>query len=565
MKTDRPMQASILPQTIRKTLRSALAALALSAGCGAVLSSPAAAAVFPPDQPYMDNTAYAFGASDGLAASIVNEKAAVAYHQLTYRESGKRVDYTTTAGHLTAADANGKPEASMFYVAYTAKNRGPWPRPITFFYNGGPGSSSIWLRLGSFAPSRVATPDPYTTGWPNFPLVDNQESLIDTTDMVFIDPPGTGFSEAVLPNTNQTFWGVDQDAGVMRDFILRYLAVNPHPRSPIYLYGESYGTPRTDVLAPLLEQAGVHLSGIVLQSCILDYNDQYPSLSDLQRATDYTVSLLPGYAEVAAFFGQVTPPPFGVRSFAWRMRDFSTRRYAEFLPYGPTFLGLANPPVFPTPAVYAQMSRQSDINVSALQAYLGPNPLNTTLVPGYTIGGYDGRVSAPNDSPMLVGDSDPSDALIAKPFPVILSQQLPDYLKYTAPNTTYVTLSDTANINWDFSHGGLAMPDTIPDLLAEITLNPHIKVLVENGYHDLVTPFFMTEKDLGRLKSVSGIRPDIQVTHYSGGHMIYLEDTSRPRMKADLVNYYEGRRIGGAMTFAELPAPWSDMNPAGTP
>ena len=190
MKADRQLNVRIAPQKLRRFMRTVAPALTLAAGvCGIVLAPPAAYA-FPPDQPYVDNTAYAFGATDGLAASAVNEKAGVAYHQLTYKDSGRRVDYTTTTGHLTAMDANGNPEASMFYVAYIAKNRGPFPRPVTFFYNGGPGSSSIWLRLGSFAPSRVATPDPYTTGWPNFPLVDNEESLIDTTDMVFIDPPG---------------------------------------------------------------------------------------------------------------------------------------------------------------------------------------------------------------------------------------------------------------------------------------------------------------------------------------------------------------------------------------
>lgn len=564
MKTDLQWIDRTSLRIVRRSMRVAIVASALTCGFGAAILQASAQAL-PADQAYVDNTPYAFGPADGLAASVVQEKAAVAHHVLNYTASGRRVEYTTTAGHLTASKAPGKPEATMFYVAYTAKPNGPFPRPVTFFYNGGPGSSSIWLRLGSFAPSRVATPDPLTTGWPNFPLVDNQESLIDTTDMVFIDPPGTGLSEAILPNTNQSFWGVDQDAGVMRDFIMRYLAVNQRAQSPIYLYGESYGTPRTNVLAVMLEQAGVRLSGIVLQSSILDYNDQYPAQTDLQRATDYMVSLLPGYAEVVAYFGQVTPPPRSDRSFARRMREFSTQRYDEFTPYGPTFLGLANPPVFPTDAVYAKLSSQSHLSVNALQAYMGSNPYNTSLIPNTTIGGYDGRVSAPNNSPMLVGDSDPSDALIAKPFPVVLAQQMPNYLKYTAVNATYVPLSDVANINWDFSHGGLALPDTIPDLLALLTLNPRIKVLSANGYHDLVTPFFMTEKDLGRLKSVRGIRPDIQVTHYAGGHMIYLDDTSRPVMKRDLVNYYRGWPIEDAMRFSQLPAPWSDMAPPGTP
>ena len=199
------------------------------------------------NQRYTDPIAYSPHAKDGLDASQVAEKAAVMHYQWT--SGGTTLNYTTTTGHLTASDANGKPEATMSYVAYTVPSANGAPRPVTFFYNGGPGSSSIWLRLGSFAPTRVATPDPLLTNWPNYPLVSNEQSLLDTTDMVFIDPPGTGLSEAILPNTNQTFWSCDSDVGVMRDFIKRYLAVNNRSDSPLYLYGESYGTPRTDMLA----------------------------------------------------------------------------------------------------------------------------------------------------------------------------------------------------------------------------------------------------------------------------------------------------------------------------
>ena len=183
------------------------------------------------NQPYTDPIAYSPNATDGLAASQVAERAAIMHYQWTAGKTA--INYTTTTGHLTASDANGNPEATMSYVAYTAPATNGAPRPVTFIYNGGPGSSSIWLRLGSFAPTRVATPDPLLTNWPNFPLVNNAESLIDTTDMVFIDPPGTGLSEAILPNTNQKFWGCDSDVDVMRDFIKRYLAVNNRSSSPI--------------------------------------------------------------------------------------------------------------------------------------------------------------------------------------------------------------------------------------------------------------------------------------------------------------------------------------------
>ncbi len=532
-------------------------------GSGAGSSSSSSGSSSGADQAYADPVQYAYGPNDGLAAQSVAERAAVASHQLSYSASGQTIRYTTTAGHLTASDSSGRPEATMFYVAYVAAGADGSPRPLTFFYNGGPGSSSIWLKLGSFAPNRVATPDPAVTGWPNFPLVDNQESLIDVTDMVFIDPPGTGFSEAIAPNTNRSFWGVDQDAKVMRDFIERYLAVNQRAASPIYLYGESYGTPRTDVLAPLLEAAGVHLSGMVLQSCILDYNAQSFSPADAQRSSDYLAGLLPSYAAVADFFNQVSPAPASVPDYMQQMRQFVASQYAELAPYGPTFTGQANPPVYPSAAQYMQLSSQTGLSQNALTAYLGGGDLFTSLISGSTIGDYDGRVVVPDSSPMLNHDSDPSDALVAQPFTNIFNQQyLPNYLKYTAPATSYVVLSLTANGDWDYSHAGQPVPDTIPDLLAEINLNPQVRVLVENGYHDLVTPFFITEKDLGRLKSVSGIHPDIQVTHYNGGHMTYLDDNTRPLMRADLLSYYSGKAIAGAMTLADMPDPWTDAAPA---
>jgi carboxypeptidase C (cathepsin A) len=172
-------------------------------------------------------------------------------HRITL--GGVAIPYTATAGHLTAARLEGgAPEAAFFYVAYTADGMAPATRPVTFCYNGGPGSASVWLHLGSFGPKRLVTGDPATTGSVPFPLVDNPECLLDSTDLVFVDAVGTGLSEAVAPNTNQTFWGVDQDAAVFRDFVLRYLAANHRQASPFYLFGESYGTPRTAVLGNLL-------------------------------------------------------------------------------------------------------------------------------------------------------------------------------------------------------------------------------------------------------------------------------------------------------------------------
>lgn len=530
------------------------------------------------NQTYIDPVAYSGNATDGLAPSQVAEKAAVMHYQWTLGRTP--VNYTTTTGHLTAADSSGNPEASMSYVAYTAPGTNGAPRPVTFVYNGGPGSSSIWLRLGSFAPTRVATPDPlFGSNWPNYPLVDNKESLIDTTDMVFIDPPGTGLSEAILPDTNQKFWTTDADVNIMRDFIQRYLTVNNRSSSPIYLYGESYGTPRTDMLALALESAGVHLTGIVLQSSILNYFADAieavaitNSTSALALDTDTLAGYFPGYALVASYYNQASPAPISQDLFALQASLFVTAEYNRFRRYSQSWvlsqLGIPDAlgtPVFPGSRTIQAWTLPSGLTVQALQGYFNANPFSTTLLPGTTIGRYDGRVSLPNSDPRLQNDGDPSDILIAQPFTNALATQMPDYLGYTAPNATYLPLNDNIIQVWDFSHDGQPLPDTVPDLLGALTLNPQLKVLAENGFHDLATPFFNTEKQLARLQTVPGLNPDLQVNFFQGGHMIYLDDVARPLMKRDLVRFYRGTPLPDALALWTLPPPWRDESPASQP
>ncbi len=534
----------------------------LLGGCGGGSGAPAASGGTPLPGDVIDNATYAYGPNDALSPAQANEINSEVSHQLLFTASGSSVNYTTTTGHLIARDANGNAEASLFYVAYVATDGDSTNRPLTFLYNGGPGSSSIWLKLGAWAPNRVDTPDPLTTGWPDFSLVDNQQSLIDTTDLVFIDPPGTGFSEAITPSTNRSYWGVDTDAAVVRDFIERYLAVNQRSSSPLYLYGESYGTTRTDVLAPLLELAGIHLTGIVLNSCVLDYNDLVFPNADIVRSQNYIAEVFPSFAEVSDYFEYVTPSPASPDAFAQQMRDFIAQNYDELAPYGPTFSGIATTPTYPTSGVYDTLSGQTGLSTSALTAYLGPGDYLDHTVPGSVIGSYDGRVVAAEGSALIANDPDPSDALVSPFVDIFSNQYLPTYLKYVAVNAPYEATSSDAINNWNFSHGGQTFPDTIPDLLEALTLNPDLKVLVINGYHDFVTPFFGTEKDLARLKTVSGLNADIQILHYPGGHMTYLDDDTHPHIKADLARFYAGQAIDGAMTLADLPDPWPGAAPA---
>ncbi|HEU4775304.1 MAG TPA: peptidase S10, partial [Telluria sp.] len=251
-----------------QTSLGALTAAVLLAACGGGGGGDSGPVIDPVPGAFADPVSYSGAATAGLTAP--QEGAAIVNTRMTL--AGKNLDYKATTGHLTATDpVTGKPTVSFFYVAYTAGTLDPSKRPVTFFYNGGPGSSSLWLHMGSFGPKRIVTAIPSNVVAP-LQLVDNQETLLDHSDLVFIDAVGTGFTQAVAPGSNDDFWGVDSDAAAFRDFVRRYVTVNGRQTSPKYLYGESYGSPRTGVLSNLLEVAGVKLSGIVLQSAVMNYN-----------------------------------------------------------------------------------------------------------------------------------------------------------------------------------------------------------------------------------------------------------------------------------------------------
>ncbi len=217
----------------------------------------------PPDQPFTDQTAYGNGPNDSVADQT--ENAAITHHELVI--GGKTIPYTATAGHLVTVDpSSSRPAAKVFYVAFTADDADIPTRPVTFFYNGGPGSASVYVLLGSFAPRRIKTSLPSFTPPAPYKMEPNSDSLLDKSDLVFINPVGTGYSAAISPNKNKDFWGVDQDAGSLRQFIKRYLTLYHRWNSPKFLFGESYGTARSAVLAYLLHEDGVDLNGVTLLS-----------------------------------------------------------------------------------------------------------------------------------------------------------------------------------------------------------------------------------------------------------------------------------------------------------
>ena len=516
-----------------------------------------------PDQPFFDPVAYGNGPDDSVTDAT--ENAAITHHAMTI--GGKTFSYTATAGHLVTVDpGSSKPAAKIFYIAFTVDGVKPDERPVTFFYNGGPGSSSVFVLLGSFAPKRIKTSMPGFTPPAPYAIEDNPDSLLDKSDLVFINPVGTGYSAAVAPNRNRDFWGVDQDADSLKQFIKRYLSVNDRWNSPKFLFGESYGTARSCVLAYRLHEDGVDLNGITLQSSILDYTQ-----------TGNPVGALPTAAADAWYHKRlgVTPPPTDLNAFAAEVAQFARTQYAD---------ALAKFPNAKDPSVVAALdtlSQYTGIDTQTLSAWSmdidaydsrGNSLFLTGLLKdkGVALGAYDGRVTAidtgiagnidPNS-----GGNDPTMTAVSGVYTAMWNNYLNDGLKFTS-NSAFTDLNDQAFKNWDFGHvdptgaqkgvdaQGNIILYTAGDLAAVMALNPDLKVLSANGYYDFVTPFYQTVIDLQKMPLVDQkVRNNLSARFYPSGHMVYLDGASRTALKADLAKLY-GNAVADRPAVARIRA-----------
>ncbi len=507
-------------------------------------SSPTAAAA-PADQALVDNDVYGTGPND--AVQDATEGVAVSHHTVTI--GGKAISYTARAGHLTTIDAStSQPNAKMFYVAYTADNPDPTkPRPVTFFYNGGPGSSSVYLLLGSFGPKRIQSSFPNFTPPAPYELLDNPDSLLDRSDLVFINPVGTGYSAAIAPFKNKDFWGVDQDARSIDRFIQRYLTMYNRWNSPKFLFGESYGTARSAVVSWVLHEDGIELNGITLQSSILDYSNAVSA-----------IGLFPTLAADAFYYNKdgISPPPADLPTYMQQVMNYATNTLMPLVqPPNSADSGFVNTRLNMTMPVAQQMQKYLGIDaLSLIQQYGNPAGFGNffgTLVPGTAIGQYDGRATSINTGigPFILpnaGGNDPSITNVAGVYTVEWNDYLHNGLKYTS-TSSFVDLNDQVFNNWDFSHvdptgaakGGGNTLYTAGDLAATMTLNSDLKVFSANGYFDAVTPFFQTALTLASMPIDPSLQSNIMTRRYPSGHMIYLDNPSRTAMKGDLASFYD--------------------------
>jgi carboxypeptidase C (cathepsin A) len=473
-------------------------------------------------------------------APIPPEKTSVTHHDLTL--GGKTLHYTATAGTLLIRDEEDKPYGSIFYVAYTLDGAEAVSRPVSFLYNGGPGSATLWLHMGSFSPVRITTDSPNPTAGPPFKLVPNESSLLDKTDLVFIDAPLTGYSRAVGKATAKDFTGVDPDLRAFDRFIIRYISVNQRWNSPKFLIGESYGTTRSAALADMLGNDGVQLNGVVLISSILNYGVRVPGYDSVY------VFNLPSYAAAAWYFNKIPNRPADLGAWVQQARDFASGQYAQALYAG------QNLSAEKLDEVAKEVSHFTGLSVDYIKEAnlrISPTRFRKEVLRDdrRTLGRYDMRfegvdTDAAGENPSY----DASDTGITGAFVAALHDYMQRELKYESTDAYYPTAYN--NIQWDFKHrptsggggpggGGpeQAQPDVAADLASAMRKNPHLEVFSANGYFDLATPFFATEFDLSHMELDPQLRGNIHFGYYPSGHMIYLNVDALKQLKSDLAAF----------------------------
>ncbi|MFZ3333623.1 MAG: hypothetical protein WA197_23490 [Candidatus Acidiferrales bacterium] len=456
----------------------------------------------------------------------------------TIRIGGQTIGYKATASTTLLKDEKGEPTALIYSTAYTRNDVKDFSqRPIAFIYNGGPGSSSIWLHMGAFGPRRVVNSNAGFTPPAPYKLEDNANSLLDKADMVFIDPVGTGFSHAVGKAQNKDFWGVDQDLKMFAQFISIYTNRNNRWNSPKFLIGESYGTFRSVALGNYLQSHdGMYINGIVLLSSVLNLGTISFNPGD---DTPY-ILYLPSYAATAAYQKMLKDPPADLNAFLAEARKFAATEYADALMKGSNISAAEKEDIAKKLSHFTGLSEdyllKADLRVSLPQ-------FNVELERsrGLTTGRYDSRYTMPTyDLLTEYAEDDPSYVAVRGAFTAAFNAYTREELKVTIERS-YEVLSGEVGGNWDWKHHGPGSSGYFPgsanvsgDLIQALMTNPHLHVQVENGYYDMATPFFATEYTMDHLFLPGNLRSNIQLEYYDAGHMIYLHEEDLAKLKSNI-------------------------------
>jgi carboxypeptidase C (cathepsin A) len=473
-----------------------------------------------------------------IATAPVVEQAKTSHH--TVAVGGKTIGYTATAGTLTLRDDDGKPIASMFYVAYVADGGGN--RPVTFSYNGGPGSASLFVHMGLAGPMHVMTDSPGATRSAPFQVVENHETLLDKSDLVFLDAIGAGYSRPLGDTKGTTFWGVDQDIDAFARGIQRYVTINHRWNSPKFLFGESYGTTRSAGLVYALQERGLQFNGVLLLSSVLNYGAH-------DSGFDHSyVSYVPSFAATAVYWKKA-PQPADLGAYLQQVRDWASGPYLTALTKG------ANISDAEFDATAKQLSAYTGLSVQFIkEAHLRVDlsRFRKELLRGEhrTLGRYDTRFTGIDaDDAGEAAEFDPSDTAIHGAYVAALHDWLEQGLGYVT-ELNYWPSGPGINQAWDWKHkppGGNGAPgerkepvaNTAADLALAMRENPHLKVYSLNGLYDMATPFFGTEYDLAHMWLDPSLRGNVRFAYYPSGHMVYLNQDALKTLKADVAKFYD--------------------------
>jgi len=468
------------------------------------------------------------------------EESSVTDH--TLKIGSQSIPYKATAATILLKNEKDEPVALVYYTAYTRSDaKDVTQRPLSFIYNGGPGSASLWLHMGAFGPRRVVTPNAEPTPPAPYKLTDNASSLLDKTDMVFIDPVGTGFSHAVGKVQDKDFWGVDQDVKSLAQFVTTYVNRNNRWNSPKFLIGESYGTFRSAALSNYLQSTdGMYFNGIVLISSVLDLG----TLSFHPGDDMPYIFYVPSYAATAWYHKMLPDRPENEAAFIEEARHFAETEYASALMKGTRLSATEKADIAKKLSRFTGLSEDYLIKAN-LRVKLQQFMEELQRARGLTTGRLDARYSGfTYDLLGEFAEYDPQSSAVTGAFTAAFNSYVRDELKF-GQDKSYHAITEHVGQNWDWKHdrgrgfGFPGSPNVEGDLIEAMLTNPHLQVEVDNGLYDLATPFFATEYTMEHLGLPEKLQKNIHLQYYDAGHMMYLREEDLAKLKNNIAGFIE--------------------------